>query len=156
MQEAEDIMENRGPNTQINLVKAMAKNIGLPTPVPTRQPTGLGPGSGSAPLDATVEWSYFGQIDLEFGDITIYPQDDGKGGMILTAPPPGAPAVKPCVLQRYDFTAEDGGTITLWFGEHDELLPDEERANQFKGALRLVRKLYWAEPLPPNAKYGMP
>lgn len=149
-------MGDRGPNTSISLVKALAKETGLPTPLPTRQVLDSAPGRHSVPLDGTLEWFYFGQIDLEMGDITIYPQEDGKGGMILTPPPPGSPEVDPCTLRRYDFDAADGGTITLWFGEHDKWLPDEEQAKQYKGTMRLIRTLYWAEPLPPNAKYGTP
>jgi hypothetical protein len=149
-------MRDRGPNTNFGLVKAAAREAGLPTPLPTSQVLGSPPAQNSVALDATLEWFYFGQIDMEIDDFTIYPQDDGKGGMILTQPPPGAPPVEPCVFHRYEFSAADGGTITLWFGEHDKWLPDEHLAEQFKGARRLVRTLYWAEPLPPNAKYGVP
>ena len=75
---------------------------------------------------------------------------------MLTPPPPRSHKVEPCTLRRYDFDAADGGTITLWFGEHNKWLPHEELAKQYKGVMRLIRTLYWAEPLPPNAKYGIP
>ena len=149
-------MGDRGPNTNVKLVKYLAQRVGFPTPLPTSQVLKSAATQDPIPLDATLEWFYFGQVDLEVEDFTIYPQEDGKGGMVLTPPPPGSPAVEPCVLHRYDFPAADGGIITLWFGEYDKWIPDEELAKQFKGTKRLIRTLYWAEPLPPNAKYGIP